>query len=102
MLSFNFDTPKSIVRSLAERARGRRLALGLTQEGLARRSGVSLGTLKRFERTGQISLETLLQLAQVLNAFDGFNALFTEPEGLPATLDEILAEPKKPQRGRRS
>lgn len=45
MLSSN-DTSLAI----AARLKSRRLARRLTQQGLADRSGVSLGTLKKFER----------------------------------------------------
>ncbi|NJK61506.1 MAG: helix-turn-helix transcriptional regulator [Synechococcaceae cyanobacterium SM2_3_1] len=85
---------------ISERARSRRLQLKLTQEGLASRSGVSLGTIKRFERTGEISLSSLLQLALVLDALDDFQHLFQEKEALPQSLDEILNKPKARQRGR--
>ncbi len=44
-----------------------RKQLTLTQGELAERSGVSLGSIKRFESSGQISLESLLKLAQILN-----------------------------------
>jgi transcriptional regulator with XRE-family HTH domain len=47
----------------------KRLDKNPTQEGLAKRSGVSLGSLKRFESSGHISLESLLKLALVLELF---------------------------------
>jgi hypothetical protein len=49
---------------------------------LAKRSGVSLGSLKRFETTGQISLESLLLLADVLNRLDDFDAVLKPIENL--------------------
>ncbi len=48
----------------------RRLGIGLTQNGLAVRAGVSLSTLRKFEQKGLISLESLLKLLMVLNALD--------------------------------
>jgi len=100
MLSLNLDTPETLLPQIAKRAQARRLALNLPQAGLAARSGVSLGSIKKFERTGQIALASLLQLALVLDALEEFKALFPEQPILPATLDEILHQPKKPQRGR--
>jgi len=41
----------SILKGIALRLRDRRLELNLTQKGLATKSGVSLGTLKRFENS---------------------------------------------------
>ncbi len=42
---------------------------------MAERSGVSLGSLKRFEQTGQIAYASLLQLAHVLGRLDDFDPL---------------------------
>ena len=95
-----FDSPESIAEDIAARVRARRLSMRLTQEGLAKRSGVSYGTLKKFERTGQISLISLLKLALVLNSLDDFKALFHgKPENY-RSLDELLKEENAPKRGR--
>ena len=47
-----------------------------SQAEMAQRSGVSLGSLKRFEATGQISLESLLMLANVFHRLDEFSNVF--------------------------
>ena len=60
MLSIE-KTPQDVLMLLAARFRARRLAINLTQEGLSSRSGVSWGSLKRFERTGAIALKSLLK-----------------------------------------
>ncbi|MBC7883280.1 MAG: helix-turn-helix transcriptional regulator [Anaerolineae bacterium] len=101
MLALSLDTPQEIAQKIAVQAKESRLALAMTQEELARRSGVSLSSIKRFERTGQISLASLLQLALVLDALDPFKTLFTQGEALPATLDLLLKQTPKRQRGRR-
>ena len=67
------SSPVEIGRGISLRARTRRLELNLTQAALASRSGVSLGTLKRFERYGEISLKNLLLLAVALKSIDGFS-----------------------------
>jgi transcriptional regulator with XRE-family HTH domain len=56
MLNININTPASIMQTLKEKFKDRRLTLDFTQEGLSNKSGVSLGSLKRFENSGQISL----------------------------------------------
>jgi len=86
-----------------QRFRARRLDLNLTQEGLSQRSGVSFATVKHFERTGLISLVSLLKLAVVLECLSDFERVCPprEHELAAATLDQILAEPKRRQRGRR-
>ena len=39
----------------------------ITQKQLAARSGVSLGSLKRFEQSGEISLQSLTKIAIALD-----------------------------------
>jgi transcriptional regulator with XRE-family HTH domain len=48
------------------RARVRRREGKISQAELAMRSGVSLGSIKRFEGSGEISLISLLRIAAVL------------------------------------
>ena len=55
---------------LASRFKVYRKKAKLTQLELADRSGVSYGTIKRFERTGKISLESLWQLAIAIGCDD--------------------------------
>ncbi len=94
------DTPETVMRNIAEQARTRRLQVGFTQEGLANRSGVSYGTLKKFEHTGQISLKSLLKIALVLDVLDDFKTLFVKNTTSFESLDELLKEEKKPKRGK--
>ena len=68
--------PSDIQSALAERFRKLRKAKGYSQAEMAQRSGVSLGSLKRFELTGQISLESLLKLAYLLDRLDDFTKVF--------------------------
>lgn len=86
-----------------QRFRARRLDLNLTQEGLAQRSGVAFATVKHFERTGLISLVSLLKLAGVLECLGDFDRICAprERDLASSTLDQILAEPKRRQRGSR-
>ncbi|MEL6865377.1 MAG: helix-turn-helix transcriptional regulator [Bacteroidota bacterium] len=49
----------------------------LSQAELAERSGVSLGSIKRFEQTGKIAFESLLKLAHILGQLAKFEQLFT-------------------------
>ncbi|MHB1103430.1 MAG: helix-turn-helix domain-containing protein [Devosia sp.] len=83
---------------LAGRARDRRLAQNMTQAGLAARAGVSLGTLKLFERTGKASLETVLRIAFALGADAEFDQLFAALS--PRTIDDVIEKPPR-RRGRR-
>lgn len=85
--------------AIAENMRNRRLATGLTQQGLAKRSGVSLATLRKFEQKGTISLESFLKLAMVLDALEEVVKATGPPAPTYSSIDEVLeAERKKPPR----
>ena len=88
-------TVREAQAGIAGRFKARRLAMNLTQGELAVRSGVTLGSLKRFERLGLIALDSLLHLALVLNCLDDFDKLAAESEPTPAaqSLDALLAKP---------
>lgn len=98
MLTFDDRTPGEIATDVARRARRARLDEDLTQQGLADRAGVSLGSLRRFERTGRISLLSLVRIASVLDAIGGVDGLFTAQE--VRSIDDIIGKPRR-KRGRR-
>ena len=68
-------TPSEVSLELAKRLKKMRRQLKLTQADLAERSGVSLGSLKRFENSGRISLESLLKLVHLLGRLKEFENL---------------------------
>ena len=68
-------TPIEVSLELATRLKKIRRQLKLSQADLAERSGVSLGSLKRFENSGKISLESLLKLAHLLGKLKDFENL---------------------------
>ncbi|WP_194846873.1 helix-turn-helix domain-containing protein [Candidatus Neptunochlamydia vexilliferae] len=92
-------TPGEMSGHLAKRARGKRLALNLSQKTLSERSKVSLSVIKKFEKTGKISLQSLLKIALVLDALEPFKDLFGQK--IADTSLETLLEEKERKRGRR-
>ncbi len=90
MLNINISTPTSIAEQLKIKFKEKRLFMNLTQDGLAKRSGVSLGSLKRFESSGQISLESLLKLSLVLECLDDFANIANPKKEVLNSLDDIL------------
>lgn len=82
------NSPPEIARLLAERVRAERLRRRWKQKTLAERSGVSLPTVRRYERTGGTSVENLLKISHALGALDGFAELLKPP---PATSIAELA-----------
>lgn len=69
-------TPQRVISELIERVKLRRKELKLSQEGLAEKSGVSYASVRRFEATGNISLNSLIKIAIVLKSLEDFNHLF--------------------------
>lgn len=100
MITSIFLTPQELAKQIAQLAQAKRLSLNLSQRSLSERSGVSFGVIKKFERTGKISLESLLKIASALGSLDEFALLFKPlpPEKI-VTLDELINE-KKRKRGR--
>ena len=76
-MSFILKSPQEIMQDIALKAKHKRLEQNLTQQGLAARSGVSLGTIKRFERFGEISLKSLIDIALALGCLGDFEELFS-------------------------
>jgi len=93
-------TVQEVQAGIAARYKARRLAMNLTQRELAERSGVTFSSLKRFEREGLIALDSLLNLALVLNCLDDFDKLAAESPPISATqsLDALLATPARRRR----
>ncbi len=60
----------------------------ISQKELAARSGVSLGSLKRFEQSGEISLQSFTKLAIALEVEEELESLFSEvPFG---SIEEVI------------
>ena len=81
-----------IKKSLVSRLRKRRREGKMSQTALAQRSGVSLGSIKRFEYEGEIQLTSLLRIAAVLGYEADFDKLFDRKNY--QSLDEVIAESK--------
>ena len=92
------ETFRETLRGVGERARALRLMRDLRQEELARRAGVGIATVRRFERTGSASIENVLRIASALSAERAFEKLFEAPPY--SSLDEALARPKATRRQR--
>ena len=77
MEQFIWETPEELDQKLAQRVRKIRKRRSITQEKLASISGVSYGSIKRFETTGQISLLSLTKIAIALDLADELRNIFT-------------------------
>lgn len=71
--------PGQVRLDVAKREKARRKRLGLTQVELSKKSGVSLGSLRRFEQTGEISFASLVDLCYALGCAEDLAGLFSTP-----------------------
>lgn len=73
-----WETAEELNQKLADRVRNIRRRRSISQQKLADISGVSYGSIKRFEQTGQISLLSLTRIAMALDIAGELRNLFTE------------------------
>lgn len=73
-----WETAEEINLALAKRVRNIRKCRSISQEKLSAMSGVSYGSVKRFEASGQISLLSLTKIAMALDLTEEIRSLFTE------------------------
>ena len=99
MLAINISTPKFIMEQIKDNFKQKRLSLNLTQEGLSNKSGVSLGSIKRFETSGQISLESLLKLAFILDCLNDFQNIAVVKNEKYETMDDLFKSKPTKKRG---
>ena len=78
MEGFIWETAEELDLKLAQRVRNIRKRRSISQEKLASMSGVSYGSVKRFESTGQISLLSLTKVAMALDIADELRNIFTQ------------------------
>ena len=84
----DFKTPGEFGRIIAANMRVLRKMRKLSLKRLAEMAGVSYGSMKRFESSGEIALISLLKIAVVLDCTDAFEQLFAGAE--PQSIQEII------------
>ena len=84
----NQKTPNEIEKNLEEKIKKRRKRLKISQEVLAQKSGVSLGSIKRFETKYEISLQSFIKIVIALDLDNDLENLFTQKTY--TSIDEII------------
>ena len=90
MKNYVWETPEEIDMALAGRMRNIRRRRGISQQELSRQSGVSYGSIKRFESTGMISLLSLTKIAVALGYEGGIKDMFADVPYL--SIEEVINE----------
>jgi len=93
MINLYQKTWTEINNNIAQKIVRLRKRKKITQTQLAARSGVSLGSLKRFEQSGEISLQSLTKIAIALDVENELEDLFNN---VPfASIEEVINEQTK-------
>ena len=93
MINLYQKTWTEINNNIAQKIVRLRKRQKITQKQLAARSGVSLGSLKRFEQSGEISLQSLTKIAIALDVENELEDLFNN---VPfASIEEVINEQTK-------
>ena len=93
MISLYQKTWTEINNDIAQKIVRLRKRKKITHKQLAARSGVSLGSLKRFEQSGEISLQSLTKIAIALDVENELEDLFNN---VPfASIEEVINEQTK-------
>lgn len=92
MNSFQWETAEEMNLNLAKRVKNIRKRRKISQEELSNKSGVSYGSIKRFESTGMISLLSLTKLAIALGCTDEITNMFTQVPYM--SIQEVINENK--------
>ena len=85
---FNPKTPNDIAKELVEKIKQYRKKLKISQAQLASKSGVSLGSIKRFESKHEISLNSFIKILIALNLEQDLENLFTQKNY--NSIDEVI------------
>ncbi|MGB0880628.1 MAG: helix-turn-helix domain-containing protein [Polaribacter sp.] len=72
--------PSDILVLIAQNVVALRKEKGWTQQELSEKSDVSYGSIKRFETSGQISLESLLKIVESLQRLSEFEKILLPPK----------------------
>ena len=104
MISIDDWLPVEAKKTLAKQAKETRLARGWKRQTLSKHTGIPVPTIKRYETTGNISLQQFLKLVFVLGDLDILKEVFKPEEPFYSSIDEIAksAVKSKPKRQRGS
>ena len=84
----NQKTPNEFAKNLADKIKEHRKKLKISQEVLAQKSGVSLGSIKRFETKYEISLQSFIKIAIALDLDNDLDNLFNAKSY--SSIDEVI------------
>ena len=92
MQKYIWETPEEITMIVSNHTKELRKRLKISRRKLSEMSGVSYGSIKRFEETGNISLLSLTKIAMALDVSGDIKNIFAE---VPyKSIQEVMNEQK--------
>ncbi len=92
MQKYIWETPEEIMMIVSNNTKKLRKRLKISRRKLSEMSGVSYGSIKRFEETGNISFLSLTKIAMALDASGDIKSIFAE---VPyKSIQEVMNEQK--------
>lgn len=92
MQKYIWETPEEIMMIVSNNTKKLRKRLKISRRKLSEMSGVSYGSIKRFEETGNISFLSLTKIAMALDASRDIKSIFAE---VPyKSIQEVMNEQK--------
>lgn len=84
----NAKTESSMLYQIRTSEKEKRKKMKISMEKLSTMSGVSYSSIRRFEKTGAISLNSLISIANALGSLEDFDGLFKTM--VPSNLKELF------------
>lgn len=85
--NYTLDSIDDIAITLAQDFRKRRIEKNMTREEIAKKSGVAVSNIVRFEQKGLISLKNLIGIAIAMEYTSEVKNIFAEPKY--STIEEL-------------
>lgn len=96
-------TNDEVAQRLAAAAKAWRISpngAGMSQAELSQLSGIGTTPLKRFEKTGAITLRNLIAILRAMHLLENLDVLIPNPDS-PSPLEILAAEQKKAKQARK-
>ena len=94
-MTFDFSSADEVCTELGLRIRAQRLLQGISQLDLAGRAGVSHGTVRNMEATGQASMGSFIRIVQALGLLGELEPLFIARVKTIADMEKAQATPRQ-------
>lgn len=83
---------EKVLQLISNKFKVRRKECKITQRELAKITGVSYGSIKRFEQSNEISLSSLIKIADIVGCLNDFEYLFSSKKDAKGTLSFVFDE----------